>query len=328
MNILKQNKLLIFAGLILTAGSALAEENLWLYTKGTDTRPQGSWELKLSDISRLGKDSGHYRFDDIRPEVEYGVTDKLTVGAKIMLFNHRYSVNDPELNPMYETQGGDDETFNKFQFGGFEVGAKYNVLSPYKDPLGLSFAAAFEHRSAYRLDGADIDQDSIVLQALVQKNFLDDTLVFALNSKVEFERRKAGGVLEEEIAFDISAGVSYRVAPKWFVGIEARWQSDFLNPQESGEAGNPGFDSEGFEEGVGRSSWDLSDMRLGDQFQYGTYIGPTLHYASEGWWLTLGALYQIKGGGDDSRNAANNTSGRNWDEHEKWHLGATVGFEF
>ncbi|MFT5633294.1 MAG: hypothetical protein ACI9SQ_001008 [Rubritalea sp.] len=318
MKIPKQTKPLIFAGLILTAGSALAEENLWLYTKGTDTRPQGSWEFKLSDISRLGKDSGNYRFDDIRPEIEYGVTDKLTIGAEIMLFNHRYSVDDPELNPMFETQGGAGGKFNKFQFGGFELAAKYNVLSPYKDPIGLSFVAAFEHRSAYRLDGAEIDQDSFVLQTLVQKNFLDDTLVFAFNAKTEFERRKAGDVLEEEIAFDISAGVSYRFAPKWFIGIEARYQSDFLNPEEGGE----------FEDGYQRSSFDLTDFRLGSQFQYGTYVGPTIHYAEQGWWFTAGALYQIKGGGDDSRNAPNNTGGRNWDEHEKWHLGATVGFEF
>ncbi len=318
MNINQSSKSVIIAGLFAIAGSAMAEENLWLYTKGTDTRPKDSWEFKLSDISRLGKDSGDYRFDDIRPEIEYGITDKLTVGLELMLFNHDYSVDDPELNPMFETQGGAGESFNKFQYGGFEVGAKYNVLSPYKDPFGLSFGTAFEHRAAYRLDGAEIDQDSIVLLALLQKNFLDDTLVFAFNAKTELERRKGGDVLEEEIAFDLSAGVSYRFAPKWFVGLETRYQSDFLNPQEGGI----------FEEGVGRSSWDLTDLRLGDQYQYGTYAGPSVHYADKGWWFTASALYQIKGGGDDSRNPFNNTSGKNWDEHEKWHLGATVGFEF
>tara|TARA_B100001564_G_C20077860_1_gene419166 strand:- start:33 stop:314 length:282 start_codon:yes stop_codon:yes gene_type:complete len=69
---------------------AAAEENLWLYTKATDTRPEGSFELKLTDIIREGKDSGDYTFHDIRPEIEYGITDRLTVGAELMFFDHNY----------------------------------------------------------------------------------------------------------------------------------------------------------------------------------------------------------------------------------------------
>lgn len=305
-------------------GSAVAEENLWLYTKGTDTRPQGSWELKLSNISRLDKDSGDYAFHDIRPEIEYGVTDRLTLGAELMIFSHNYS--DVEWGPMSDF-GGPGSSFNKTQVGGFELTAKYNILSPYKDPIGLSLAASFEHRSAYRLSGHEIDQDSFVATALFQKNWLDNTLQFAFNAKVELERRKDGTVLEEEVALDLSAGISYRIAPKWFIGLETRYQSDYLNPQDSAEAGNAGFDEYGRELGVGRSSFDLSDIRLGDQYQYGTYLGPTVHYAEEGWWATFGILYQIKGGGDESRNDSI-VNGKNYDEHEKWHVGATVGFEF
>ena len=37
----------------LCATGVIAEENLWVYTKGTDTRPEGSYELKLSNISRM-----------------------------------------------------------------------------------------------------------------------------------------------------------------------------------------------------------------------------------------------------------------------------------
>ena len=293
-----------------------AEENLWLYAIGTDTRPQGSTEVKLSNISRVGKNSGDYQFNDIRTEIEYGITDRLTIGAEVLVFDHNYSVNSDDLGPMVDTQGGIGERFNDTQYGGYELKLKYNILSPYKDYIGLSVAAGFEKRGKYRLDGASIDQDSFTTTLLLQKNFLDDTLTFVLGPKIEFERRRAGGVLEEEYSLDVSAGVSYRVAPKWFIGLEARHQSDYLNPQEDGV-----FDPE-----LKRSSLDGSDIRVGSQHQYAYYIGPTVHYAEKNWWATAGILFQVAGGGRAEGDA--NRDNKNWDEHERYHAGLALGYEF
>jgi opacity protein-like surface antigen len=304
------------AALLMTSSYAQAEENLWIYAKGTDTRPQGSTELKLSSISRFGKGSGDYAFHDIRPEIEYGITDKLTVGAEIMIFDHNYSVDSEDLEPMVETQGGIGSRFNDTQYGGFELSFKYNILSPYKDALGLSVGGSYERREKYRLDGADIDQDSFVASLFLQKNFIDNTLIFVLNPKVEFERRKSPGVLEEEIALDVAAGVSYRIAPKWFIGLEFRHQSDYLNPQEDGE-----FDPE-----LERSSFDLTDWKVGSQHQAGNYLGPTVHYAEKEWWATAGVLWQVAGHG--RAEGESNTDGRNYDEHERVHVGLSIGYEF
>ena len=66
---------------VLTAG-----ENLWVYTTGTDTRPEGSWELKLDSISRIDKGDGSYMFNDFRPELEYGITDRWTVAASAIIY--------------------------------------------------------------------------------------------------------------------------------------------------------------------------------------------------------------------------------------------------
>ena len=303
------------APLLLASQQTLAEENLWIYARGTDTRPQGSLEFKLSDIIRIDKHSGDYTFHDIRPEIEYGITNRLTVGAEIMIFDHNYKVDSPDLEPMFETQGGAGSRYNKTQYAGFEIALKYNILSPYKDWMGLSLGLAYENREHYRLDGADINQDSFVTTVFLQKDFMDDTLITVLNLKTEFERRKSPGVLEEEIALDVAAGISYRIAPKWFVGLEYRHQSDYLNPQEDGV-----FDPE-----LDRSSFDLSDLRVGSQHQKGNYFGPTVHYAEQNWWVTAGALWQFGGGGRAPGEA--NTDGRNWDEHEKVHLGFSIGYE-
>ena len=301
-------------GLFLAATiTAQADENLWLYTKGVETRPKNTWELKLMDITRIGKNSGKYIFNDIRPEVEYGVTDRLTIGANVMIFDHHY--RNVEWAPMVDTQGGPGGSYSKTQLGGFELGLKYNILSPFKDPFGLSVGFIYEHRQAYRLDGAEIDQNSFVPVIYLQKNWLDNTLVWGFRGKMELERRKSEGVLEEEIAFDVATGLSYRFAPKWSVGIEARWQSDFLSPEIDGNApeGKP-------------SSWDIGNLQLGDQFQHGLYVGPSIHYAEKGWWVTAGAVWQVYGWSADGPEASNQN--KNWDEHEKVHIGVTIGFEF
>ena len=304
----------VLAALIL--GPVRAGESVWMYTQGTDTRPKGTLEFKLANISRLGKGSGDYSFHDVRPEVEYGLTNRLTVTFEVLLFNHDYSVDSPDLAPMYDTQGGSGGSFQDTQIGGLETSLKYNILSPYKDHLGLSLGFAYEYRGVYRLDGAEIDQHSFVPIIYLQKNFRDDTLTFAFKGKVEFELRDSPGVEEEEIAPDLALGVSYRFSPRWFIGLETRYQSDFLEPREEGEPPpeNPSeFTSPG-------------NFRVGTQYQWAYYGGPTLHYARQDWWLTLGAVWQLKGGGDASNPSVRD--GKVWDEHERVHLGFTFGFEF
>ena len=313
----KKIVLLTVSPIYLWSGLALADENLWLYAQGADTRPKNTWEFKLGDLSRIDKGSGNYLYNEVRPEIEYGVTDRLTLGAELIIMDHHYSVDDPELNPMFETQGGDGGEFNKTQFGGYELSLKYNILSAYKDPIGVSVGFAYERRETYRLDGSDIDQDSFVPVVYLQKNFLDNTLVTTFKGKIEFERRESPGVLEEEIAVDLAAGIAYRFVPRWYVGFEVRYQSDFLSPEIDGEKSDGGQ----------QSSFDLTDFTWGSQFQYGTYMGPSIHYAEEKWWITGSVLLQVAGGGDQSRNPTIR-GGKVYDEHERVHLGVTVGFNF
>ena len=77
--------------------------------KSTDTRPADSYEFKLSDTIRLGENVGeHYTFYDIRPEIEYGVTDKLTVVAEAIIFIHGYDLgSEAEGAPCPMCEAGD-----------------------------------------------------------------------------------------------------------------------------------------------------------------------------------------------------------------------------
>lgn len=299
------------AGLCASA-PAFADESLWLYTKGAETLPKGKTEIKASVISRRGKADSDYVFNDIRLEVEHGITDRLTGFAELVVFNHDYSTTNPDLQPFYDTQGGAGGRFKKTSIGGFDVGLKYNVLSPYKDPIGFAVTAEFDHRSKYRLDGAPINQNEVVVTLHFQKNLFNDRLFLAFSPKMEWEYRKSPGVIEKEIALDITAGASYRVAPKWYVGAEFRHQSDYLSPLDT-TTGQ-------YDPNLRPSSFPFS---FGSQYQNGNYIGPTVHYANQKWWATAGALWQFSGGGK----FAFNRNGLNVDEHEKVHIGLIIGLE-
>ena len=126
----KKIVLLTVTPIYLWSGLALADENLWLYAQGADTRPKDTWELKLGDLSRIDKGSGNYIYNEARPEIEYGITDRLTLGAKLIIMDHHYSVDDPELNPMFETQGGDGGEFlsSSIEVGGRRCGRRATAL--------------------------------------------------------------------------------------------------------------------------------------------------------------------------------------------------------
>lgn len=298
--------------LVIAPTAAHADENLWIYTRSAETLPDGATELKASVVSRRGKADSDYAFNDIRFEAEHGITDRLTVNGTVIVFDHDYSTTNPDLQPFFDTQGGTGGRFNKTQIGGLEVGAKYNILSPYKDGVGVAVKLIGEHRFKYRLDGAKINQDTVALQLFLQKNFLDNQLILAFSPKIEWEDRKSPGVIEKEIALDIAAGVAYRVAPKFSIGAEFRHQSDYLSP---------------FDTVAGEYDPNLSPskfpFKFGSQYQNGNYLGPTIHYADKKFWATAGVLWQISGGGE----FAFNRNGKNVDEHEKVHIGLTLGFE-
>jgi hypothetical protein len=313
-----KSRLLLCAALcaVVLPSTARADESLWLYTKGAETLPAGETEVKIGVISRRGKADSDYAFNDIRLEVEHGITNRLQVYGEFIVFDHNYSTSNPDLQPFYDTQGGAGGRFNKTSIGGVELGVKYNILSPYKDPIGLAVSVAWDHRFKYRLDGASINQDSVEVTAHFQKNLLNNQLVLAFTPKIEWETRHSPGVIEKEIALDIAAGISYRVAPRWYVGAEFRHQSDYLSPFNT-DTTSPDY---GYDPNLSPSSFPL---KFGSQYQNGNYVGPTVHYAAEKWWATAGVLWQVSGGGK----FAFNRNGLNVDEHEKVHIGLTIGLE-
>ncbi len=258
-----------------------ADENFFGTIKGAETLPQGHFDLYQTETLRTGKDAGHYYGWDIDTEVEYGVTDRFQLSAEIK-------------QHIFDTHGVDglpDDTY--YKFGGVEFGAKYRFNSVFKDGYGLTF---FPEVGFLRYDdvGGIIQKEIFVAPNLIyQKNFLDDTLIFVANIGFELAwGKKPAEEYDKEMSFQGGMGVTYRIAPNWFLGFESRIRSEY------------------------------PDFKLINHEHTVVYMGPALHYAAEKWWATLQWGYQVWGEGVDEPHG-HTFAEETWDE-----IRLKVGFNF
>jgi opacity protein-like surface antigen len=264
---------------------AIADENLLGYVSGAETLPQGASEAYVWLTHRWDKGQGKYSAYDSELEYEYGVTSRFT--ASVALLGQSIDTSGLVIDaylPGAESYG--------MKPSGIEVKGKYNFLSPAKDPIGLS--AMFELHQAW-LDphsGQNKDTTSFDVSMQLQKFFLDDQLVAVTNAGFEGTYAKrdpldaatqasANAAMqalsgdpaatfewptkpEMEIEFTLGAGLSYRVAPNWNVGVETQYQTEF-------------------ETEVGQERWSW-------------FAGPSIHYGGRQWWATVTWFNQLAGG--------------------------------
>ena len=196
--------------------AARADENLFGWIRGAETLPKGHFDALGSLTLRTGKDVGEYRGFDLDLEGEYGFTDRLQGSLSVT------------NRAIYSHGNGELKDTNHFTFGGFEAAAKYRILRPFKDPFGL--AVRLEAAWLLHDEVAGLLEHEIFLapEVIVQKNFLDDTLITELNVGGEWAWGKdPAEQYYKEFSLQGGVGISYRIAPKWFVGIEGRARSEW-----------------------------------------------------------------------------------------------------
>lgn len=298
-------KNIVLLSLGLAVSCAWADESLFGFTYGAETMPKGAWELQTSLTHRWDKGMGTYQANDWQAEVEYGITDRLTASAYLLYLqiDHQgaFPLDAVSGDPLYPDRKGTFFRGSKFQL-------KYNLLSPYlNDGWGLAIFAEPQFIKRFRVDGARTRQFELEGGVILQKNLLDDQLVLAYNSSVSRERRvllEDNDTIEHEFEFTNIFGASYRVAPKWYAGVEARHHMDVLKSADGGYKKN----------------------------QYSLFLGPTLHYADKGWWVTTTWLRQLRGNPTYASSAGPTIGGVNTrlhlDENEKNELRVKVGYEF
>lgn len=250
--------------------SAWADENLFGYVRGTDTLPKGVWEIYQIVTSRDNKGGGTYHAIDTETEVEYGVTNSLSLlgGFNMQSIYSRGLTIDGYL-PQDQNSG--------LQTQGLEVAVKYNFLSPFSDWMGFSTRLGLDFGWRDPHSGQNKEIKSFEFLLLFQKDFFDDQLILVTNIGLESTyavRSPIPGLdaaiewntnPEMEIEPKIGFGANYRFAPNWFAGVEGIYEAEY-------------------ETEVGRERWSF-------------FAGPNLHYAGKFWWTTLSFIKQFDGGG-------------------------------
>lgn len=276
----------------LAAAPARADESYFGYTYGSDTLGKGETEAELWATDRRGKDEGHYDAQDYRFELEHGFTNRLTISGYANFVSHHVRGLEP----------GFEDVRRNFAFKGLSAEFKYNILSPYKDGLGLTLYAEPGWSRIHSVEGEKGTEYELELKAILQKNFLDDRLVWATNLTFEPEWEKEKEVdevtgateaqWEKELKVEATTGLAYRVANGWYAGLEGRYASVYPD----------------WTHGLHRET-------------YATFAGPSVHYGGRHWWFTATYLAQLSGSPSPGGSLT-------FDEYEKRELRLKIGYEF
>lgn len=291
------------------AGSAHAGEPLFGYIYTTDLLPKGQNELEQWGTWRHQKAHGDFDLFEGRTAWEYGVTDAFQIATCANYsYTHAYhdtvdgSTAPPEAFADYPI--GADQHFTAKRYVGASLEGIWRLASPYTAPVGVAiYVEPTVGRNLRELES----------KLILQKNFLDDKLVFAANLTVAQEGRylpadpeaapgskDARAHWDHETDVNLGAGASWRFADNWSAGLELENEREF-------------------------SSFSL---RSRYRTNLANYVGPTLHYAGRHFFVTATALTQV-GGGRDFTGEGQVYVGRNYaDDFERYRLRMKFGYAF
>ena len=230
----------------LLANAAKADDRPFAMAYTTDLETQGEREIE----QEITWSSGHAReaFQEIesRTEFEYGITDDF---QSSFYLNYDWSRARPH-SPL-----GPAKTSSLPGVSGEFV---YRLMNVYFDPIGLALYVEPSIGNGTR---------SFEVKALLQKNFLNDRLRFALNINAEDNWDKNGlGQYDQTSALEFFSGVAYNVTPEWSIAAE-------LDNER-------GFDG----------------LILGGPSRHvesATFAGPTISYVGHPFRVVLGAQVQL-----------------------------------
>lgn len=247
-----------------------AGEQIFGYIHSAEPLPRGAWELYSTLTSRFDKGQGEYEAYNLDFELEYGVTDRFSVfgGIQTQSLDTSGLIIDGYL-PEEKSQSG---------VTGLEFGTLYNILKPALDGFGLSIANGLDYSWLDVHSGQDKDTLSYESRLIIQKYFMEGQMVLGGDFGIEATWARRGEIPglnpaiewptdpEMEVELQAGTGLSYRFAPNWYASIEALYETEF-------------------ETEVGQERWSL-------------FMGPSIHYANKGMWVTLGWMPQLAGGGE------------------------------
>ena len=277
--------------------AAAAGDSPFGYVYTTDTHQKGKREFEQWITHRSGQSQGDFDLWQLRSEIEYGVTDRLQTAVYL----NYGSVNAFHNRPDGTTGPGafvpddvdPDARYQKRFFESISNEWIYRVLSPYKDPIGLAL---------YIEPSWGPDKRELEAKLILQKNFLDDRLVWAANFSLAAESERFHGEWEREGELEFTTGLAYQFAPRWHAGAEYRYHR--------------GYEGRGFS----------SSKRA----YAASFFGPSIHYARNDWWITATFLKQLANAKAYTDEAQEDIIGGRFygEHHERQELRVRIGISF
>ncbi len=298
----------MFLAFGLISQAAFADEQLFGYIQGAEVLPEGGKQLYQWVTHRQQRSQGTFSAQDYRTEFEYGITNNLqsSLYLNARSFHIKDSAPMEDGSPTYRNRN------DTVRFDGVSAALKYNVLSPFKPnnfgDIGLALYIEPGYSTVFNVTGEDMSSPYVETKIILQKNFLEDRLVTAFNIENSFVKRKINqtdGKWQNDLELNLYAGISYLLRPKWYVGLESRYHSEYPQTENVNSM--------------------YTVPRYGFRQQYVTWVGPNIHYTTKDWWVTLTWLTQVGG------NATNNdhAKGRYYlVDHERNEFRVKIAYNF
>lgn len=310
-------KKVIFAAMAvagaLAAAPTKADEPIFGYIYTTDLLPKGKTEVEQWATLRDARSQGIFHLLQTRTEVSYGASDNFQLSGYINLAHTRVSGNvpdgstaPPEVFADYNVPSEGSWSRNRFESASVE--AIYRFASPYTSPLGAA---------VYLEPSVGPRTRELETRLILQKNFLDDRLVFAFNTTIGQEKRYLHGDpdadpdtidyrdhWDKETDVNFGFAGSYRFASNWSVAAELQNEREWA-----------GF----------------NPFKAENRTNVAWYAGPTLHYAGQHFFATFTTLFQLHGAKDyanpsDESFVVHGIS--NADDFEKYRYRLKLGYYF
>jgi hypothetical protein len=295
-------KLFILFLAVMFSSAAYAGESQFGFVTTTDLLPQGDKEIEQWLTWRTDQVGGQFNLIDSQTGVQYGITSKFQVSLyaiydwTMAYHNGPGGATTPPAS-FNDYSVGRNDHFTADRFVGVSSEEIYRILSPYTDLFGL----AIDEKPT--VGPKHVDSESKII---VQKNFLDDTLITALNWDYAptfsylADDNTAGESWQEATDITTSLGVSYRFMENWSAGVE--FQNETLY-----------------------NSFDFT-KETDSAFE----IGPTIHYGGRSFYVTAVFLDQLPWASSYSHTATGSVVDGLDDgaDFQKYLLRIKVGFQF
>ncbi len=190
---------LLAAGTLVTPSPA--DERRFTYTYEPETQLAGALEFENWVTLGAGRNStvgqNNYNQWDLRQELEYGVTDRYTLG--LYLNEQAQSFSDPST-------GANESSFD---WEGISLENRYNVLNPADHAVGLTLYL----EGTYSGEEAELEE-----KILVGQRYGEWKWALNLSQATGWENN----LRDREGELEASCGLAHDFGKHWSVGLEAR----------------------------------------------------------------------------------------------------------